>query len=1114
MLIALNIFSQNNYTRKLKWACNSFEIEGEKVYYFEGADFIDSVTPTYFERFTLNKAEIESVTINNIKYELAEINSPDIANIGTDVKFEYKIGTEKKKNYLYLTVYPYIKSSSNNTILKIVEFNITIIEKENNVLKNIKSHTYASNSVLSIGKWIKIKISKDGVYKITYDELIIMGFETPENIHIYGNGGEMLSEMNNVFRNDDIVDNPIFIEKGNDNIFNSGDYLLFYGKGSVKWFYDDVQHRFIHSLHKFSEASYYFITSNNTACNEIYSIDNISLTSNKTVNTFNDYQFYEKEINNLIKSGNLWFGEHFNNDSTFYDFSFNFPNIVTTNNIKLTSYFAARSSLPSSFIVNANGSLVQNISLTEANIGSNTASYATTQLVTNMFVSSNSNILVTINYSPSNSSSEGWLNYLELNTRRYLKMYGSQMHFRDVESVGLGNISEFNIENTNSNLRVWDITNYLSPKNLIYNISDSTIKFKTSTDTLKQFVVFENTNYLIPEIIGKVLNQDLHALPQSDFIIVTHPDFLSYANELADLHRNNDNMSVIVVTPEQIYNEFSSGSPDISAIRDFVKMFYDRSSSTQDLPKYLLLFGDGSYDNRTISSTNSNYILTYQSTSSLKPTESFCSDDFFSLLDDSEGGASGFEDIGVGRLPARNSTEATTVLNKIKNYITPVTFGDWRNTLCFIGDDEDANQHMNQADALATKIDTAYPAFNIEKIYLDAFQQISTPEGERYPDVNVAITNRITNGTLILNYTGRGNVHGLANEKVVELTDINSWNNFNKLFLMFTATAEFSRFDNYELTSAGEQVLLNPNGGSIALLSTTRLTYSTPNYILNDKFYNYIFSRDSNDEHLRLGEVMRLTKVNSGSSYNKRNFALLGDPALKLAIPENSVVTTEILCNSLNCNLDTILALTNVTVKGKVTDFQGNFQPTINDALNVIVFDKKRSYSTLSNDGGAALNYKEQKDKLFEGSAEILNGEFEFSFVVPDSISFGVGKGKISYYFSTDSFDGNGFDNSFILQDTLVNIENNNSELSYCIIYPNPFNFSTTIEYALSNSENVKIELLNILGSKIAVLKSENQTSGKHSTNFSKKELNLTSGLYYIRFEIASKIYYKKFIVI
>ncbi|OFX25467.1 MAG: hypothetical protein A2033_09005 [Bacteroidetes bacterium GWA2_31_9] len=1090
---------------------------------------------------------------------------------------------------------------------------------------------YATNSVLSNGIWKKLKIKDEGIYKISFADLVSMGFSNPENIHIYGNGGIMLSEMNIDFRNDDLVENPIFIEKGADNIFNSGDYILFYGKGSVKWDYDYTKQRFVHTIHKFSDDSYYFITSNNVACNEISSTNGSSLISNKTVTTFNDFQFHEIENYNLIKSGSLWFGEHFNSDTTNLNLPFTFPNILSSYQVRLTSYLATRSSYPSSFTVNANGSLVQDITIIETNMSSYTAPYANTQLVTNNFPATSSSININFDYFPANATSEGWLNYLELNARRELRMAGSQMNFRDIESVGTGNISEFVIENADTILKVWDISNYLSPKNILYNITDSTIKFKANTDTLKQFVIFSNTNYLVPEFVGDVANQNLHALPQSDFIIVTHSDFINQANELADLHRNNDNMSVIVVTPEQIYNEFSSGSPDVSAIRDFVKMFYDRATDSSNKPKYLLLFGDGSYDNRTISATNTNYILTYQSASSLKPTESYATDDFYTLLDNNEGGVTGFEDIGVGRFPVRNITEAENVVNKIKIYMSNSSFGKWRNNVTFIADDEDANQHMNQSEALATKIDTTNPEFNVKKTYLDAYQQVTTPAGQSYPAVTAAILSSINQGTLLINYLGHGNNSGLAEELVIDLSDINSLNNHNKLFIMVTLTCLFNRFDDYNQYSAGEQLFLNPNGGTIALFSATRLTYSTPSFVLNDKLYNHFFSHDTIGGQLRLGDIFRLAKNDAGSLSNKRNVVLLGDPALKPAIPELNVVTTNVSCNSLNCTLDTIMALTNVTVSGIIKDNSDNIVNWINDTIEVIVFDKKESYSTLANDGGQPINYSEQKNKIFEGKANIVNGTFEFSFIVPEDISLDINKGKISYYFSTDNIDGNGYDNSFTIggginssspidntgpnidlyinnesfisgdtvgktslliakiydisginilesghnisgkldnetivlnnyfsldfnsyqsgkinyifdnladglhefklivwdshnniteetisffvKDSTSNAENINYDNTYFIIYPNPFNSSTTIEYTLSTQVKVKIELINMLGSKMAILDSEFKNSGKHVLNINKTELNLTSGIYYLSFDFGNKLFYKKLIV-
>ncbi|MBI4645166.1 MAG: hypothetical protein HY738_00895, partial [Bacteroidia bacterium] len=337
--------------------------------------------------------------------------------------------------------------------------------------------------------------------------------------------------------------------------------------------------------------------------------------------------------------------------------------------------------------------------------------------------------------------------------------------------------------------KIWEITDPRNVKLVQTSFYNNTITFSLESDSLREFIAFDGSSFLTPEFVGEVANQNLHGLTPPELIIVSHPTFLSYANQLADFHRNNDAMDVFVVIPDLIYNEFSSGTPDVSAIRNFVKMFYDIATNDSEIPKYLLLFGDGSYDNKSAATNNTNFILTYQSSNSIKPTNSFVTDDYFGILDDSGTISNGDLDIGVGRLPVKSTTEAQNMVNKIIHYsLSSECFGDWRNIVCFIGDDEDGNAHMGDANTLARYVENNYPVYNIEKIYLDSYMQVSTPGGQRYPDVNAAIDNRIHKGALVVNYTGHGGETGLAHEAVVDISQINSWDNYNHLPLFMTAT--------------------------------------------------------------------------------------------------------------------------------------------------------------------------------------------------------------------------------------------------------------------------------------------------------------------------------------
>jgi hypothetical protein len=420
------------------------------------------------------------------------------------------------------------------------------------------------------------------------------------------------------------------------------------------------------------------------------------------------------------------------------------------------------------------------------------------------------------------------------------------------------------------------------------------------------------------------------------------------------------------------------------------------------------LFGDGSYKIKSEELPDGNFVPSYHSLNSLSPVNSYVSDDYFCLLDDGEDMIFGLLDLGVGRLPVSSPDQADAMVNKIISYENPDKHGDWRNTICFIGDDEDYNLHFNQANQLATYVESNYPSFNVSKIYLDAYKQISTPVGPRYPDVNKAITQQVSGGALIVNYTGHGGTNGLAHEKILEVSDINSWRNAGKLPLFLTATCEFSRFDMPEIVSAGEEVLLNPVGGGIALLTTTRLVYAGPNHALNERFYEIVFEKDGNSLNYCLGDIMKYTKNKTGAGINKRNFSLLGDPALRLSYPFHSIVTDSVNNKPVSEVADTLQALRRIEIAGYVADHQGQFLDSFNGVIYPVIFDKATVQTTLANDGGPQQVFNVRNNIIYKGKASVIDGRFNFTFFVPKDISYAIGQGKISYYAADSAIDASG----------------------------------------------------------------------------------------------------------
>jgi len=947
-------------------------------------------------------------------------------------------------------------------------FIFEMISKSQDLQNSNVSSQKAETSVLSSGKWFKIKIYRDGVYKLTFDDIKDMGFSDPSAVRIFGNGGNMLPLMNSEFRFDDLLENSIYMSKGADSIFNQGDYILFYGKGPVSWTFNTTSGIFEHKLNLYSDAAYYFVTSEAGEGKRISPDKEILESVNLTSNNFNDFAYHEKNKYNFLKSGRQWFGERI--DYATYDTIFNFPGLVTSEQVIMKSNVVSRSSNSKTFVFQNDGQFVGSIVINGVILSNTTGTYANQKSGQFSFPVTGDQIKVSVAYNKSESSDDGYLDYITLNVRRKLSLSGSVLFFRDRSVIGNGNIVEYSIENCNNITEIWDITDFTKIKKMQTRLEGSLLTFIDSANILKEYVAINpDGNFQKPIItspygdLGTIQNQNLHAIGSTQMLIVTHPLFREAADSIALFHKIKDDLSVQVVTTDQIYNEFSSGASDVSAIRDFTKMIYDRSTDINNRLKYLLLLGDGSYNNISRTTGNSNFIPTYQSESSLNASTSYVTDDFFGFMENQEGGSETMEaftlDIGIGRLPAKTVDEAMVLYKKIKNYNSSRNMVDWRNNILFIGDDEDDNLHMTQANNLADWVSNTYPQFTVKKILLDAYKQISTSSGARYPEVNQLITDNIKKGILIYNYTGHGGERGITAEQILMREDLSKLSNADNLPLFVTATCSFSRFDDLagdegnliESTSAGEVSLLNENGGNIALLSTTRIVYSDRNYYLNSKFFKVVFKRDINGHYYKLGDIIRMTKDSTGNQRNKLCFILLGDPALSLAIPEYTVHTDSINGIVVTGVADTIRAFSRVRISGHLEDTNHNLSGTFNGTIYPTVFDKKHQVITLANDGGDPFEFETQENILFKGKASVRNGYFYFDFMVPKDITYNFGNGKIGYYAQNSVLDANGYFNDFIIGGTNSSVLTD-EEGPHISLYLNDDNF---LDQSISNANPV-----------------------------------------------------------
>jgi hypothetical protein len=944
-----------------------------------------------------------------------------------DPLLEYSLVREAGTSFLLVKVLPYTRQAG-GSIERVDRFEIHLeAEPALAPLRSESTGSWSGHSLLASGNWFRISVEKSGIHKLTFEQLSAIGLQNPATVRIFGCGASPLPEKFSEGYTDDLDPLPIYLYKGSDGIFGPGDHMLFYAQGPVSWTYDESWGMYRHHLHPYARKGYYFLTDGQGSADFPEEVELSTSPLTHTVTSYDYRDYMEEETYNLIHSGREWYGDLFSVNLSG-NYPFEVPGLIQEEELRLSVRAAARSGTSSTFSISANSDLLGTIATSGTDLSLYTATYAYENTKQFSYLSSQDQVTLTLTYNRPDANSEGWLNSLTLNARSVLSLTANELKFRDSRSVSPGNISEFRLGNADGQTLIWEVTDPGNPGNVPFTLSGSEARFTIETHEHREFVAFRTQgDYPVPgfsgEGEGRVENQDLHGLDHPEMLIVTTEALLEEARRLADFRRQNDGLEVAVVLQQEVFNEFSSGTPDVSALRNFMKMFYDRSGGSGSSCRYLLLMGDGSYDNLGGENLthNTNLILTYQSEESLSPTRSYVSDDFFGLLDTDESMYDGLLDIGIGRLPVSSPEEAADLVDKIIAYSDPDKQGEWRNQICFIGDDEDNNIHMQQADELARYVEDSHPAYNINKIYLDAYPQENLATGPYYPDVNRAFNDQVNRGALIINYSGHGGTQGLAHEKIITINDILSWTNKDRLPLFMTATCEFSRFDEYnrnedlEVTSAGEEVLLSTTGGGIGLFTTTRLVYSGPNHALNERFYEVVFGKDAEQQNYRLGDIILYSKNNTGAGINKRNFTLLGDPSLTLSYPRMRVVTDSINGVPASGDLDSISAFQWVSVSGHIENEGGTVMDNFSGMVNPKVFDKEKKVETLSNDGYPVFNYHARTNILYSGEATVENGRFSFGFFVPKDINYAYGPGKISYYSSNAESDAHGSFENFLV---------------------------------------------------------------------------------------------------
>lgn len=982
----------------------------------------DDQGPQYTERWE-DRGPIKPVGVRVIKEIWGEPNTKDLSQLSgfelpqaLDVSLFSSLARESW--YTSAVFNPFVLQ--NGRIRKIQSFELEYEYAPRATSSRIPG---ISNSVLAQGSWYKFEVDQTGVYRLDRSFLSILGMNpgtiNPDLLKIYGHGGKPIPLSNSEPQYFDLPEVPIKVVGGEDGSFDSGDYILFYAQGIMGYDAENDSH-----FNPYAENVFYYITADGLPGLRIEPMVEPATSADIIIDQYQELKYHERDEYSPAKVGRRWFGDRFDIQNQ-QEYSFNFPGRFVSEPVKVKVRAAAASEVPTSLQVNVNGASVDPLTFNAIN--------DPTLLSVDSFIQdfqlSGETISVSLIYNNSgNPASIGYLDYIQVTATLPLRGNGGTFSFFNQQAVSLSGVGEYRLSQAQNIQEVWAI-------NDLYNISfksnenqSETFSFKTNLGTEVSYVALVAGDFLEPRRAdnSSVTNQNIKGtlfngpggFQDIDYIIVTPRSLSAAAEQLATHHRMRNNLSVRVLTTEDIYTEFSSGKQDIGAIRNMVRYVYDNASAPDRKLRYLCLFGDTSVDFKDRLSGNNNMVPTYHTLSSVDTFNSFMSDDFFGMMDADEGTMSSAHslDIAVGRILVDDPAQAQRIVSKITSYDNEEAFGSWRNNFVVISDDVDIGWEYRALevtlDSIADRVSAEKPFINVKKIHTDAFQQETSAGGNRYPEAREAIENAIEVGALVVNYFGHGGEDGLAKEFIYTKETAQELRNEDRLPCFVTVTCEFSKFDNPLRITAGELTFWNEQGGAGSLITTTRSVSVTLGVDFNTLLSEYLFGFGQ-DVPPAPAEALRLTKNLIGSN-NKRVIFYIGDPAMHLAFPKKQIRLTAINDQPLGLANDTLKALSRVKLGGLVLDPSGNPLPDYNGILQVKVLDKELQRSTLGNDGirdngtdydgdGNTTNlllmeFTTLGEVLFNGQASVSQGSFDVEFIVPRDIQVPVGTGKVSFY--------------------------------------------------------------------------------------------------------------------
>lgn len=909
------------------------------------------------------------------------------------------VGVSRKQGLLDVSFIPIVRRGG--AYYKLTSFKMNIVRHAKVAVRTLATETasgrYAAHSVLSQGRWVKIGITEDGVYRLTTAALQQMGFGDVSRVKLYGYGGHVQDEVIDADTDfDDLEEVPLYRDSRG---------VLFFGKGLVSWSEADYRGVATHRTNTYARQACYFLTEGDAPLS--IPVESAETTPLRDLDYTPAYAVYHPEEYSWYQSGRMFYESSSLAQTGTRTYQLPVVDPVSSAGGVLNIHFTAHSSSRVSVRVSVDGQERTSLSINSSGeydaARAATASYTLASLQGG---STGTEVSLTVP-----AGVESRLGYLEMSYRRQLVMSEPYLYIRHTTRTA----SNFVI-NTNgrSSVKLWRLGLRGEPMTEMQgSLSGETYTVAVDDPTQEYVAVDVDADFPEPTYIGEVANQDLHAASATDMVIIipASGNLYAQAERLAEAHRNLEGLRVLVVRADQIYNEFSSGTPDATAYRRFMKMLYDRADTEQDMPRYLLLFGDGVWDNRMQTAAvrglnQDDYLLCYESENSLSHVNSYVMEDYFGLLDDGEGGnlLTDKTDLGIGRFPVTTEADAQVMVDKTIDYMENRNAGAWKNVVCVMGDDGDNNEHMDAAERIASLIEEDYPALQVNRIYWDAYKRESSATNFTYPGVEADITAQMEDGALVMNYTGHGNPRELSHEYVLRWNDFTTYTS-NKVPLWVTAACDVNPFDMQE-TNIGETAVLQPEGAAVAFYGTTRTVYTGRNSSMNVAFTRYLFDKDENGRRYTIGDAVRLAKtelVNTGAdnSENKLHYVLLGDPALKIGMPEYNMVVDSVNGQQIGEGFPfaDFKAGSIARVSGHVEDGDGNRLSDYAGIVSMTVYDSESLITCLNNAAAdTAFTFYTRDKRIYVGSDSVRNGVFDMTFTIPLDIKYSGEPGRVLLY--------------------------------------------------------------------------------------------------------------------